>query len=363
MKVLFTVDFIYSVNISKAQIDLIIELQKKGAKITVLGRFSNEVKSILTSNNIICIALFPKRSFDFKFVKKVKSILAKEQFDIVQFLNGKTSRNVLLAIDKNNPIKKVSYMGSVSIHWYDPSALFTYLSPKLDKIICNSNYVYQHVKKQFFGKSKEKPVMIYKGYDSSWFKEIDAFDYSQLGIPNDAIIVTYVGNHRKVKGTKYFLESSFHLNSKKEIHYVVIGLNSDAPSLVKIGKQSPIASNIHFLGIRNDAVSLIKGSDIYAQTSITEGLGRAISEAMCVETPVVMTNAGGCTELIDETCGIITPIKDAMKIGTAISKLADNDTLRTEMGKNAKKRIDTVLSAQNSVDEYFNLYKNLLKHN
>lgn len=223
--------------------------------------------------------MFPKGSFDFKFVKKAKELLRKEQYDIVQFLNGKTSRNILLAIEKDNPIKKVSYMGSVSIHWYDPSALFTYLSPKLDKIICNSNYVYKHVKKQFFGKSKDKPVMIYKGYDSSWFKNIKAFDYSQLGIPKDAIVVTYVGNHRKVKGTKYFLQSSFHLNSKKEIHYVVIGLHSDAPSLVKIGKKSPIAKNIHFLGIRNDAVSLIKGSDIYAQTSITEGLGRAISEA------------------------------------------------------------------------------------
>lgn len=363
MKVLFTVDFNYSVNISKAQIDLIIELQKKGVDAYVIGRFSDEIKNIFINNHINCIALFPKKSFDFKFIKKAKEILEKEKFDVVQFLNGKTSRNILLAIDKNNSIKKVSYMGSVSIHWYDPSALFTYLSPKLDKIICNSNYVYQHVKKQFFGKSKDKPVMIYKGYNSSWFSEIKAFDYTQLGIPKDAIVVTYVGNHRKVKGTKYFLESSFHLNSKKEIHYVVIGLNSDAPSLVKIGNKSPIAKNIHFLGIRNDAVSLIKGSDIYAQTSITEGLGRAISEAMCVETPIVMTNAGGCTELIDESCGVVTPIKDAKKIGTEISKLADNDVLRIQMGKNAKKRIDTVLSAEKSVDEYYKLYQKLIKDN
>ncbi len=363
MKVLFTIDFIYSENISKAQIDLIVELKNKGIDATVIGRFTENVKQIFFANNIKCIALYPKKSFDFKFIKKVKDILQKEKFDVVQFLNGKTSRNILMAIDKNDTIKKVSYMGSVSIHWYDPSAYFTYLSPKLDKIICNSNYVFEHVKNQFSNKHKDKPVMIYKGYDSSWFKDIEAFDFTELGIPKDAIVVTYVGNHRKVKGTKYFLESSYHLNSKKEIHYVVIGLNSDAPSLVKIGKKSPVAKNIHFLGVRDDAVSLIKGSDIYAQTSITEGLGRAISEAMCVAKPIVMTNAGGCTELIDKNCGIVTPIKDPLSIGKAITKLANNDTLRIEMGKNAKQRIDTVLSAKNSVDGYYTLYAELTSKN
>ena len=45
------------------------------------------------------------------------------------------------------------------------------------------------------------------------------------------------------------------------------------------------------------------------QTSLEEGFGRAISEAMSVGKPIVMTDAGGCTELIDEHSGIIVPKK------------------------------------------------------
>lgn len=361
MKVLFAVNFINSLNLAQAQVDLVLKIKNKGANVTTIGKFSEEIKAILEKNGIKYIDLFPEKKIDSKFIKKVKEILLEERFDVVQFLQGKLSRNILMAIDKKNPIKTVSYMGSVSIHWYDPFAYYTYLNPKLDKIICNSNFVFQHVKKQFFGKNKQKPVMIYKGYNSSWFKDVQAFDYTELGISKEAIIVAFVGNHRKVKGTNYFLESASYLKSDKEIHYIVIGENSNRPNLVKIANETPISKNIHFLGFRSDAVSLIKGADIYAQTSITEGLGRAISEAMCVEKPIVMTSAGGCTELIDENSGIITPIKDPKKIGESISKLANNDSLRIKMGKNAKQRIDTTLSSEKTVDQYFNLYTSLVK--
>ena len=64
---------------------------------------------------------------------------------------------------------------------------------------------------------------------------------------------------------------------------------------------------------------------------------------MCVAKPIIMTNAGGCNELIDETSGIVTPIKEPKLLGKAISKLVNNQELRVQMGNNAKKRMDKVL--------------------
>ena len=170
-----------------------------------------------------------------------------------------------------------------------------------------------------------------------------------------------VGNHRKVKGTRYFLESSYYLSSKKDIHYIVIGEDTDKYPLNKIAKNSPISSKIHVLGIRNDVVSLLKGCDIYVQTSLNEGFGRAISEAMSVGKPIIMTDAGGCTELIDEQSGIITPLRDSKKIAKAISKLADDEALRISMGKKAKERIDSVYHIDRTVKDTLLLYNQLLK--
>lgn len=362
MNILFVGSFSSNnINIFRAHIELIIGLSKKQGvtKTIVTGKFSNEIQSYFKEENIETIYAYPKGKFDKAYSNKIEQIVEANKIEIVQFFSGSLSRSILRYLKKKD-LKFVSYFGSVSLYWHDISSYFTYLNPKIDAIICNSNYVYNHVKKQLFGKNKKKAVMIYKGYDSNWFQKINTFDYSELNIPKDSIKVCFVGNHRKVKGTKYFIESSYHLKSSKNIHYFVIGNNTDSSEFKKIAESSPIKEKIHFLGLRTDAVSLIKGSNIYVQTSLSEGLGRAISEAMSVEKPIVMTNAGGCTELIDKSSGIVVPLKDAKSIGKAISKLANNENLRTEMGKNAKKRIDNELNISTNVDETLKLYKTLI---
>jgi glycosyltransferase involved in cell wall biosynthesis len=362
MNILFVGSFnSNNINIFRAHIELIIGISKKEnvTKTVVTGKFSDEIQTYFKEKNIETIYAYPKSKFDKTYSNKIEQIIQTNKIEIVQFFSGSLSRSILRYVKKRD-LKYVTYFGSVSLYWHDISSYFTYLNPKIDSIICNSNYVYNHVKKQLFGKNKQKAVMIYKGYDSLWFKDVTAFDYDKLSIPQESIKVCFVGNHRKVKGTKYFIESSYFLNSTEDIHYFVIGNNTDINEFKEIAKNSPITKKIHFLGLRTDAVSLVKGCDIYVQTSLSEGLGRAISEAMSVEKPIVMTNAGGCTELIDQSSGIVVPLKDSKSIGKAISKLANNKELRNEMGKNAKKRIDNQLNISINVDETLKLYQSLL---
>lgn len=344
----------------QAQVELIAGLQEKGASILVIGNISGEVASHFKTLGLSFLQVFPTQRIDRSYIKDFKDIIAKYQIEIVHFIDGKSSRSGLMAL-KNTDVKVVNYFGSTSLHWYDPSSYLTYLHPRVDAIIGNSDYVYTHVKNQLFGKNKQKATRIFKGYSSTWFENVVPFDYNTMGIPEDAIKVCLVGNHRKVKGTRYFLEASYHLSTDKEVHFIVIGENTNKPPLDSIAKKSPIASRIHILGMRNDVVSLLKGCDIYAQTSLNEGFGRAISEAMSVGKPIIMTDAGGCTELIDNESGIITPLKDAKKIGMAISRLADDATLRASMGANAKKRIDTVYPIERTVEDTWTLYNQLLK--
>ncbi|MGB1170206.1 MAG: glycosyltransferase, partial [Flavobacteriaceae bacterium] len=76
--------------------------------------------------------------------------------------------------------------------------------------------------------------------------------------------------------------------------------------------------------------------------------------------PIIMTDAGGCTELIDETSGIITPIKNPIAIGRAISSLVNNDDLRIQMGINAKLRIKNRYHIDDTVEDTYELYHQLL---
>ncbi len=343
----------------QAQIELAVGLQEKGVNVLLTGNFSEEVEHYLKDLTIQYKKVFPKKSIDKKYTEDFKQLVKEYQIDLVHFVDGTSSRNAIPVLRKTN-IKSVIYFGSASLHWYDPSSYLTYLNSNIDAIICNSQFVYNHVRNQLFGSNKEKAVKIYKGYNPDWFVDFAPKDLSEFGIPQDAIVVTLVGNHRKIKGTKYFLESSYHLKTNKKVHYILIGERTQQASFEAMKEKSPIKDQIHLLGRRDDVVSILKSTDIYTQTSLEEGFGRAISEAMSVGKPIVMTDAGGCTELIDENSGIVVPKKDSKAIAGAISKLANDDALRTQMGNNAQERIRSVYHINDTVKATLNLYQDLL---
>ena len=359
MNVLVTINCKGPFSVYRAQIEMICLLQNKGINIKVIGFYDTKVKDFFDKKGINNSNAFPKATIDKHYIHDVKNIIVNENIDILHVLDGKSLRNCVLAVKKEN-VKLITYFGSASLYWHDLSSYLTYLNPRVDKIICNSIYVFDHVKKQLFKKNKNKAIKIYKGYDPNWFESVTPFDYSSMGISKNSMVVTLAGTNTKNKRITDFIKSSKFLSTKKEVHYIIIGKFTENKNLEKFKNESPIKNNIHILGLRTDAVSLIKGSDIYVQTSLSEGFGRAISEAMSVGKPIIMTDAGGCTELIDKSCGIITPTKNPSAVGSAISSLVNNDKLRIEMGSNAKKRMKKVYHINDTAEDTFQLYKQLL---
>lgn len=359
MKVLFVTSFLGTYSVHKAQIELVLSLNKKVDELLLIGEFSKENLVIFQKEKIQITHKKLSSKIDNEFVGMLKEISVTFNPDIVHVINNRLLRQVNIAF-KNHKAKIVGYFGSTSLYWHDISSYFTFLSPRVDKIICNSSYVYNHVCKQLLWR-KHKAVKIYKGYDVTWFKDVVPFNYSKLGIKKYAIIVVLAATHTNNKRIKDFINSSNFLKTNRNVHYVVLGHKTDSDDLQVFKNQSVIKDKIHLLGLRKDAVELIKGADIYVQTSLKEGFGRAVSEAMCVAKPIVMTNCGGGTELIDENTGFIVPVKSPKAIASALSKLINNDDLRVKMGVNSQKRISNKYNINNTITDTLRLYKRLLE--
>tara|TARA_B100000767_G_scaffold149206_1_gene140532 strand:+ start:611 stop:1696 length:1086 start_codon:yes stop_codon:yes gene_type:complete len=360
MNVLVTINCKGPFSVYQAQIEMICLLKSNGINIKVLGFYSDQIKQFFDKKGIDNSLVYPKTRIDNRYIKEIKNTIRDCKIDILHVLDGKSLRNCIVAVKKEQ-VKLITYFGSASLYWHDLSSYLTYLNPRVEKIICNSTYVFQHVKKQLFKKNKHKVVKIYKGYNPDWFKDIIPFDYTSIGISKDSIVVAFAGTNTKNKRIVDFIKSSQYLATGKEVHYIIFGKNTINKGLEKYKNESPIKNKIHLLGLRPDAVSLIKGSNLYVQTSLSEGFGRAISEAMSVGKPIIMTDAGGCTELIDENSGIITPLKNPKAVGKAISSLVNNAELRKQMGINAQKRIEKKYHIHDTVENTLELYKQLLK--
>lgn len=341
-------------NVFYSELETFTALQKKGQKIAVAGEASQEVEQYFKERQIEFYNIKPKGKFDKEFTRKIQEIIRKNKINILYARIGKYLRSIILFIKKEN-FKIVTYYGSGSLHWHDPSAYLSYLHPKVDYIICNSDFVYRHVRKQLWKKSKA--LKIYKGYDAEWFKEVQAFDYQSLNIPKETIKVILVGRNDKVKDIPTFLKSAEKLQPMQNIHFILVGQGLEKQNFQKISKG---LKNIHFLGYRQDAPELIKGADVYVQTSLSEGLGRSISEAAAMGKPVVMTDAGGCTELVDPgESGYIVPIGAEDALAEKIQKLAENPSLREYMGKNAEKKIQTELNVKGTISDFYQFFQRI----
>lgn len=107
----------------------------------------------------------------------------------------------------------------------------------------------------------------------------------------------------KYKGHKTVLRALTNLSKKYDINFKLQLVGSgDRNKLIKFSKKLGIFDKVEYLGsMRHDEVlKWLSKIDIYIQPSLTEGLPRAVLEAMACGCIVIGSNAGGIPELLNE---------------------------------------------------------------
>lgn len=90
---------------------------------------------------------------------------------------------------------------------------------------------------------------------------------------------------------------------------------------------------------QRDFIDIIIKSDIYIQSSISEGMPRTILEAMALQMPIITTSVGSIKGVIkSEVNGLLVSIHED-DIISAIQKLYNSESLRTELAHNARRDV------------------------
>lgn len=125
----------------------------------------------------------------------------------------------------------------------------------------------------------------------------------------------------------------------KKIHYVLIGAGELTEELKAYTQENCLDEYIHFAGYIDDARSYLTAGDVFLLPSTKEGFPYAITEALHAGLPIIASNVGGIPETIThEVTGLLVPQNDVPALSTAISRIANNATLRATLSEHAKKR-------------------------
>src|SRR5262249_25951309 len=95
-----------------------------------------------------------------------------------------------------------------------------------------------------------------------------------------------------------------------------------------------IADRVRFLGQRTDVPRLLAAADVHCQPNTgPEPFGMTFVEGLQAGLPVITTAWGGASEIVDETCGILTPPGDAGALSSALRDLLQNPQRRATLGR------------------------------
>lgn len=166
----------------------------------------------------------------------------------------------------------------------------------------------------------------------------------EIGLDDEMPVVAWVGRFEPVKGPEIFLEVCQQLHSQygSRLKTVMAG---DGSLNEKIHLERELRGLHDFLllpGFRQDIVPLFTDIDLLVVTSINEGFGMVILEAMAAGKPVVAHDVGGIAELVvDGETGFLVSVGDVDTIYNRLNLLLNDRELYLAMSKAARLRAVT----------------------
>ena len=111
-------------------------------------------------------------------------------------------------------------------------------------------------------------------------------------------------------------------------------------------------------------MSILKSLDLFVMSSLTEGLGTSVLDAMAAHQAVVATRAGGIPEsVVDGETGLLTPVGDANSMSRAIIELLKDSNRRQMFGEVGRQRVQQLFNDDRMVERTTDVYATLADTN
>lgn len=183
----------------------------------------------------------------------------------------------------------------------------------------------------------------------------------ELGLNVDAPLIGNISALRSQKDHLTMIKAMKKVCEKvPDATLVIAGDGELRDKLLEAVHKYGLNSNIKFLGYRSDVDSLLAQFDIFALSSLYEGLPLCVLEAMAAGKPIVATNADGTNEVVhNEKTGLLVPIGDASSFADAILRIINDRNLASNMGDAAKMLVENKHNMAEMISNYEKYYKKL----
>jgi len=182
--------------------------------------------------------------------------------------------------------------------------------------------------------------------------------HETLWLPHHAPIVGNVAALEPHKGQRHLVEAA-HLVVREipDARFVILGEGALREHLERQVHEYHLEKHVLLPGFRTDVLGCIKGFDLFVMSSITEGLGTSLLDAMACRRAIVATRAGGIPEVVDDgVTGLLVAPRDHAAMAGAIVRLLTDEGVRRRMGEAGFARVSERFTVERMVAETAAVY-------
>ena len=211
--------------------------------------------------------------------------------------------------------------------------------------------------------AKEENIKnIYSGIDLSLFTDKRNSDFrKELNLGDDKILIGSVGRLSNQKDPITMI-NAFDIVSKKfpEAYLVLVGDGPLKDKIVDRIKKLKLKNRVHLTGNKSNPWDVYHSIDLFIMSSIYEGLGRSITEALSCGVPVVCTAVEGVPEIIkDSITGTLVPPREPIELADGIIRSLQNMKVAKRKAAEGRKFVQDNFDVNKMVEDIDALYQTL----
>ena len=189
---------------------------------------------------------------------------------------------------------------------------------------------------------------------------------AELGIPEDRFVMLCASRFADDKGHAYLIRSIHRLTQLSAVPFTLV-LAGDGPLLEPVKQQAAelglSQEQVKFIGFRKDIKNLYKGSDLYINSSQHEALSFLIVEAMAAGLPVIATDMGGNSDIVndDTGCGLLVEYDNPDSMAGAMKVMLEEPDFLAQCREGARRTVEDRFEIHKMIDATFGVYERAVK--
>lgn len=191
-------------------------------------------------------------------------------------------------------------------------------------------------------------------------KRVGAFR-AELGVAPDAPLALSVGRFHEQKDQATLLRgwATVHRDMPNAV-LALIGSGDLERRLRELAGELGLGDSVRFVEPRSDLMPAYSAADVFALSSLWEGLPYVILEAMSHGLPVVSTNVDGIPEAVEAgVSGLLVPPRDPAALAEAIVRVLGDPAMRARMGEAGQRVVRERFGLERMADELVAVYRDV----